>query len=194
HFGCVTAQAHWVREEGAPKRHLGTVPAGGGSALDFSVSIEAHEAPNTGPTNTLTLGGAWTAPTGLPTLSPTPVGGSDVLVLRYLWPEGVPVTSITASGGTEVIAFPAARAGVLTSGGVAAPTLFGVADCTHADVFPGTFNAAGAVTTTSASAPGLAGRYTAQPSSVTMLYRAESIIYYVANNTAGEPALYRARA
>lgn len=194
HFGCVNDQAHWVRAEDDPMLHFGTVPTGGGSALDFSVSIEAHEAPNTGPTNTLTLGGAWTAPTGLPTLSPTPVGGSDVLVLRYLWPEGVPATSITAAGGSEVIAFPTARAGVLTSGGVAAPTLFGVADCTHADVFPGTFAAGGTVTTTSASAPGLAGRYTAQPNSVTMLYRAESIIYYVANNTAGEPSLYRARA
>jgi len=194
HFGCVNDQAHWVRQEGDPARHFGAITSGGGNALDFSVSIEAYEAAGTGPTNTLTLGGTWTSPTGLPTLSPAPAGGSDVLVLRYLLPEGVPATSITASGGTEVVAFPAARADVLTSGGVATPTLFGVADCSHADVFPGTFNAAGAVTTTSATAPGLVGRYTAQPSSVTMLYRAESIIYYVGNNTAGEPSLFRARA
>ncbi len=194
HFGCVNDQAHWVRQEGDPVRHFGAVPSGGGSALDFSVSIEGYEAPNSGPTNTLTLGGTWTAPTGLPTLSPAPVGGSDVLVLRYLLAEGVPATSITAGSGSEVVAFPADRADILTSGGVATPVLFGLADCSHADVFPGAFNAAGTVTTTSAAAPGLAGRYTAQPSSVTMLYRAESIVYYVGRNTAGEPALYRARA
>lgn len=194
HFGCVNDQAHWVREEGDPVRHFGSVTSGGGGALDFSVSIEGYEAANTGPANTLTLGGTWAVPTGIPTLSPTPVGGSDVLVLRYLLPEGVPATSIAAAGSNETIAFPSVRAGILTSGGVAAPTLFGVADCTHADIFPGTFNAAGTVTTSSAAAPGLAGRYTAQPTSVTMLYRAESIVYYVGNNTAGEPSLYRARA
>ena len=193
HFGCVNDQAHWVREEGDPAVHFGSITSGGGSPLDFSVSIEGYEAASTGPSNTLTIGGSWTAPTGIPTLSPTPVGGSDVLVLRYFVPEGVPATSITASGGAEVIAFPAARAAALTSGGIATPTLFGIADCTHADVFPGSFNAAGTVTTTSASAPGLAGRYTAQPTSVTMLYRAESIIYYIGLNPVGEPALYRAR-
>lgn len=191
HFGCVNDQAHWVKGEGDPARHFGSIISGGGHALDFSVSIEGYEAPNTGPANTLTLGAAWSVPTGIPTLSPVPVGGSDLIMLRFFSPEGVPVDSITASGGGESIAFPAGGSGRLTSDGVGTPTLFGVADCTHADVFPATLAAAAVGTST---ATGLAGRYTPQPTGQTMLYRANSIIYYVGLNTVGEPALYRARA
>lgn len=190
HFGCVNDQAHWVKNEGDPVRHFASITSGGGHPLDFSVSIEGHEAPNTGPTNALTLGAAWAVPTGIPTLSPTPVGGSDLIVLRYFSPEGVPVDNITASGSGEAIAF-SAGSGRLTSDGVGTPTLFGVADCTHADVFPA--GLAGSAVTTLTST-GLAGRYTPQPTGQTMLYRANSIVYYVGLNTVGEPALYRARA
>lgn len=191
HFGCVNDQAHWVKEVGDPRAHFGTIVSGAGHALDFSVSIEGYEAPDTGPTDTLTIGGAWAVPGGIPSLSPAPVGGSDIIVLRYLTPEGAPVNSIGISGASEEIEFPAARWSSLTSGGVANPVLFGIADCSQADVFPGSAEA-GLVTTTNAI--GLAGRYTPQPTGQTMLYRAESIVYYVANNTAGEPALHRARA
>ena len=192
HFGCVNDQAHWVKEEGDPMLRLGTVPTGSGMPLDFSVSIEGYEAPNSGPTQSLTLGATWAAPTGMPTLSPAPVGGSDILVLRYFAPEGVPVNAIAPSGSNESVQFTAARWGSLTSDGVAAPTVYGVSDCTHANVFTGS-GSAGAVVTSGASS-GLVGRYTPAPTGQTMLYRADAIAYYVAINAQGNPALYRARA
>ena len=191
HFGCVNDQAHWVKEEGDPLLNVGTVVSGAGGPLDFSVSIEGYEAPNSGPTNSLTLGGTWAAPTGIPALTPAPVGGSDILVLRYFAPEGVPVGAFVASGGGERVEFAAARWGSLTSDGAAAPTVYGVSDCTHANVFNGT-GSAGAVV--AAAGSGLAARYTPAPSGQTMLYRADAIAYYVGINGQGNPALYRARA
>lgn len=195
HFGCVNDQAHWVQEEGDPLLHFGAITSGSGAALDFSVSVEGHEAPNTGPANTLTLGGAWAAPTGIPALTPAPVGGSDVLVMRYLAPEGVPVTNIAGGGSGETISFNPARGGALTSDGVATPLVFGVGDCTHADVFRASATNIAAGTITTDGATGLAGRYTPQPTGQTMLYRAESVVYYIGRASADrEPALYRARA
>ena len=192
HFGCVNDQAHWVKEEGDPVLQVGAVASGSGAPLDFSVSIEGYEAPNSGPTDSLTLGGAWTAPTGMPTLTPTPVGGSDILVLRFFSPEGVPANQITAVGGAERVNFTAARWGSLTTDGVAAPSVFGMADCTHANVFTAT-GSAGSILTTGASSD-LAARYTPAPTGQTMLYRADAIAYYVGLNGQNNPALYRARA
>ena len=192
HFGCVNDQAHWVKEEGDPALSLGSVASGSGAPLDFSMSIEGYEAPSSGPTQSLTLGGAWAAPTGAPTLTPAPVGGSDILVLRYFAPEGVPVSAIAPAGSGEIVQFTAGRWNSLTSDGVTAPTLYGVSDCTHANVFTGS-GAAGAVVTTGASS-GLAARYTPAPTGQTMLYRADAIAYYVGINGQGNPALYRARA
>ena len=192
HFGCVNDQAHWVKEEGDPVLNVGGgVISGGGAPLDFSVSIEGYEAPGSGPTSSLTLGGAWAAPTGVPTLTPTPVGGSDVLVLRYFAPEGVPVDTIAAAGSGESVGFDEARWRSLTSDGVAAPSVYGVSDCTHANVFTGS-GSAGAVL--AGAGNDLAGRYTPAPTGQTMLYRADAIAYYVGINDQGNPALYRARA
>src|SRR5690606_8480751 len=64
--------------------------------------------------------------------------------------------------------------------------------CAQADVFAaGAVNLAG-VTLTSHGAD-FSTKYTAQPSGQTLLYRAESVVYYVANNVADVPALFRAR-
>lgn len=188
HFGCVNDQAHWVKGEGDPAHHFGSVVTGGGSALDFSVSVEGYEAPGTGPgDDPLTLGEVWSPPSGITGLSPAPVGGSDIIVLRYLSPEGVPVSAL----GASTVAFDSSLAPRLTTDGVSAPSLFGIADCTRADVFPATFTSAAVDTGT---ALGLDARYSPQPSGQTMLYRANSIVFYVGLNGASEPALYRARA
>ena len=196
HFGCVNDQAHWVKGEGDPAPHFASVIASGsGHPLDFSVAIQGYEVPDTAPDDELQLGEAWAAPAGLPgsigDLGPAP--GSDVLVLRYLASEGVPVTVIApaAAGPGETLTFDEDRWNALTSDGNPAPTLYGIGDCTHADVFQGT-GAAGAVTSTVATS--LADRYTPQPSGQTMLYRAESVVYYVVNKANGVPALFRARA
>lgn len=193
HFGCVNDQAHWVKGEGDPTSHFAGVLTGSGDPRDFSVAIQGYEVPNTAPGDELTLGAAWAAPAGLPgsitALDPAP--GSDVLVLRYLASEGVPVTTIATAGSGEALSFDAARWPALTSDGNPLPILYGVGDCTHADVFQG---AGVAGTVTSVVPTGLADRYTPQPSGLTMLYRAESVVYYVANKANGVPALFRARA
>jgi type IV pilus assembly protein PilW len=193
HMGCVNDQAHVVKNLGDPVNNLG-VAAGSGSPLDFRVSIQGYEAPGTGPGDVLALGGDWSAPAGMPSsitgLVPAPAGGSDVLVLRFLDAEGVPVNQITASGGNSVVTGDADRMARLTKDGVAEPTLFGVADCGHADVFAGSVSG-NEVTATGANL----SRYTVQPTGQTMLYRAESLVYYVGRNpTTGQNGLRRARA
>ncbi|WP_369038517.1 PilW family protein [Stenotrophomonas maltophilia] len=193
HMGCVNDQAHLIKNQGDPVSHLGAT-LGDGSPLDFGVSIQGYEAPGTAPTDTLTLGGDWAVPEGLPTsisgLVPAPAGGSDVLVLRYLAPEGVPVTAIDASSGNSVLDMDSDSVARLTSGGVGDPTLFGLADCGHADVFAGGLSGA-RVTATGVDL----SRYTAQPTGQTMLYRAESMVYYIGlNPDTNEPGLRRARA
>ena len=189
HFGCVNDQAHFVKGEGDPVVNTGAA-TGSGHPLDFTVSIQGYEAPSTAPGGQLTLGDTWAGPAGLPAAisALNPRGGSDILVLRYLAAEGVPVTALTA-GTDSVVGFNAGAGTRLTEGGVGTPNLFGVADCSHANVFRGTY-AAGSV---NAPATNL-NRFTVQPTGQTMIYRAESVVYYVGTSVSGEPALMRARA
>ncbi|AWH24895.1 PilW family protein [Stenotrophomonas sp. YAU14D1_LEIMI4_1] len=189
HFGCVNDQAHFVKGEGDPTINTGAA-TGSGHPLDFSVSIQGYEAPGTGPGTSLTVGGSWPAVTGLPSSISAlkPRAGSDVLVLRYLAAEGVPVTAL-APAANSVVGFDGTIGKRLLEGGVAAPTLFGVADCSHVNVFKGTY-AEGQVTASGANLD----RYTVQPTGQTMIYRAESVVYFVGTSgTTGEPALMRAR-
>ncbi|WP_199912414.1 MULTISPECIES: PilW family protein [Stenotrophomonas] len=189
HFGCVNDQAHFVKGEGDPTINTGAA-TGSGHPLDFSVSIQGYEAPGTGPGTSLTVGGSWPAVTGLPSSISAlkPRDGSDVLVLRYLAAEGVPVTAL-APGANSVVGFDGTIGKRLLEGGVTAPTLFGVADCSHVNVFKGTY-AEGQVTASGANLD----RYTVQPTGQTMIYRAESVVYFVGTSgTTGEPALMRAR-
>ncbi len=190
HFGCVNDQAHFVKGEGDPVSHIAGVTTGSGSPLDFSVSVQGYEAAGTAPDSVLTLGGTWAGAANLPAALQglNPRGGSDLLVLRFLSPIGVPVTSI-ATGNNPAIGFDATKGARLTEDGVGTPQLFGLADCSHADVFVGSY-AAGTVTATSGSLV----RYNVQPTGETMLYRAESIVYYIGTGASGEPALMRARA
>ena len=201
HFGCVNDQAHWVKEEGDPVIHFGAV--GLLHPLNFAVSVQGYEATGTAPGNTSTIGSpspGWTP--GLPAeiagLNPLP--GSDILVLRYLSGRGTPVTSIVSGPGAETLSFSPVNEGwiALTDDGVTAPTMFGIADCSHADVFPGVGAAGGTVTVAPSAAPttDLVGRYTPHPSGQTVLYRANSVVYYVGRTPAprNEPALFRARA
>ncbi|MGV6483864.1 PilW family protein [Stenotrophomonas sp. G4] len=193
HMGCVNDQAHVVKNQGDPVSHF-TAATGDGSPLDFSVSIQGFDAPETAPGGSLTLGAAWSAPAALPDaiagLSPTPAGGSDVLVLRYLAPEGVPVTGISSDGGNAVLDMDSSSVARLTRDGVGVPTLFGIADCGHADIFAGELDGA-RVTANSLDL----SRYAAQPTGQTMLYRAESMVYYVGiNPDTQQPGLRRARA
>lgn len=188
HFGCVNDQSH-LQVNGALQTHFG---ASTEQALDFAVSIQAYEASGTKPGDSMTIGApasGWSPalPTSISALGPLP--GSDVLVLRFLSNLGAPVDAIATGSGTT-ITVPTARWGALTQDGVTSPKLFGIADCSYADVFEASAvaSASGTVQTTE-----VLDRYTAQPAGQTVLYRAESLVYYVAAGTSGEPSLYRAR-
>lgn len=185
HMGCVNDQAHFIKGLDLPKNNI-NVPTGGGSPLDFSVAIQGYEAPGTAPNDTLAVGGG-SVPTGLPAsitnLVPAPLPGSDILVLRFLAPEAVPVTAISG----QELTVDAARWARLTEGGVANPTLFGIANCETVDIFAGTTEA-GKITGTGVDF----SRYAPQPEP-TMVYRAESMVYYIGQGTNG-PGLRRARA
>lgn len=164
--------------------------SGSGHPLDFSVSVQGYEAPNTKPLGSLTIGANWAVPANLPaSISKlNPRGGSDILVLRYLAPESVPITALT-SGSTSIVGFNAAAGLRLTEGGQTAPNLFGIADCAHATVFKGVY-ASGKVTANGTNL----SNYSTRPSGQALIYRAESLVYYVGTSaTSGEPSLMRAR-
>lgn len=196
HYGCINDQAR-LQTAGALNTHFTIAD----NPLNFNVSIRGYEAVGSAPTNTINLSslpsGGWSPalPAFLSGLSPAPRAGSDIIVLRYLTSDGVPVTNLAAS---QVTVDPG-KWNVLTNDGVANPRLFGIADCTYADIFHGSSVSPGTgVVTASASLPNVTvpdftGRYTASPSGQTMLYRAESVAYYVATGTGGGPSLYRAR-
>ncbi|HEL5320754.1 type IV pilus assembly protein PilW [Stenotrophomonas maltophilia] len=190
HMGCVNDQAHLVRAQDSVKVNIAGVKSGDGSPMDFSVPIQGYEAQGTAPGNKLTLGASWGAagstPSAITNLKPKPLGGSDIIVMRYLAPEGSPVLSI-GSGTSPDITIASDAAARLSAGAVTTPSAFAVADCSKVDVFAGKF----AGSTITASKADLSA-YSAN-NAVTMVYRVESMAYYVATNTAGEPALYRAR-
>lgn len=175
HFGCVNDQARLQMETSAGAG-VGNVLAShfaAGGLLDFRFSIQGFD-----------------GPPPVVGLAPAPLAGSDSLILRFLTGDGVPVTGLDAAASTVTV--DNAKWDVMTFGGVAAPELFGVADCTFADVF-----AAESVSGSTVTAPAtvlLDQRYAASPSGgPASLYRAEALIYYIANGTGGRPSLYRAR-
>ncbi|MGJ4803878.1 PilW family protein [Luteimonas sp. SDU82] len=183
-------------------------------ALRFDMPIVGYEAVNTANGNTVTLssmpGSASLASwSGMPaslfddfpsgTAAGAPIAGSDVLVLRTFAPIGAQVTAFTP-GDPATIQFEAGQSGRLTEG-LANPGLFAIADCMQAAVFQATStpfsaspSAAGSVTV------GLGGLnessfFTTPPFTTgqAMLYRAESVVYYVGINANDNPALYRMR-
>ena len=193
HYGCVNDQSH-LQSPGALQTHFGAAtPATIG--IDFPVSIRGYDATGTVPGSTVTLASptaGWVPglPAAITALGILP--GSDVLELRYLNNEGAPVTAITnPTAGTTQITVAPGRWDALTANGVANPTMFGIADCSYVDVFPATVVSMG---TSSVTLAAPLTRYTPQPSGQTMLYRAESLVYYIAPGASGLPALWRARA
>ncbi len=174
--------------------------------LRFDVSIQGFEANGTGPGNTSPIpalrvvgaANAWTPalPTELQGLGA--LAGTDILVLRYLSAEESPITAFNAAG-TPSITYPAAGGGLATGGS----GFYAIADCRSATVFQASAvptATAMDVTPTGLNASSLAfvstqdGSLAYKPGGAS-LFRAESVAYYIAMNTAvvPEPALYRAR-
>ena len=123
------------------------------------------------------------------------IAGSDIIALRYFAPEGVPVTAIGGSGGAPTFSFDSSRWDVLRSG-VDNPGLFGVADCMNATVFEAGDGSTNGMIVMDDDAPEnetpFSKVFTAGQA---MLYRAESVVYYIGLNDAPtpRPSLYRVR-
>lgn len=191
HFGCVNDQAHVVKNTGDVGYHLG-ISSGSGDPQDFSVPVQGYEAAGTAPGARLTLGRAWSAaqsvPKSIANLKPAPLPGSDILVLRLMSPEGAVVTAISVAAGATTLTISSDGMARLKANAAGTPTVFGVADCTRADVFPATISGS----TVKVEKVDLSN-YSIN-NAMTMLYRADGMAYYIASNPNGEPALYRARA
>lgn len=168
HFGCVNDQAR-MQTPDSLRSHFTS-----GGPLDFLVSVRGYDG----------------APAGI-TLSPAPLAGSDSVVLRFLSGSGIPLTAVDVAG--ETVTVDSAKWSVLTQDGVAAPQLFGIADCAYADVFATAAPVATGPTIAVPSVVDLARYGVDADGGPAMLYRAEAIIYYVANGAGGQPSLWRAR-
>lgn len=197
HFGCVNDQSH-AQTPGELLSHFEDKD----SPLQFNVSIQGYEAADTDPGKknvALTAAGNWSP--ALPSYIADklkPLGGSDIVVLRYLSAEGVPASAVTMAPNKTVIQIDPARWPTLTGNGVPNPRLFGIADCNYADIFQATTLPNGTITVENT---GLnkndftSDRYSASPAGQAMVYRAEAVVYYVAEGSAPgtQRALFRAR-
>jgi type IV pilus assembly protein PilW len=200
HAGCVNDQSLTVVGGGGINQHFNaaTFP------LRFDVAIQGFEATGTAPGNARTLpatlaAGAATAwspnlPAELSGIGARgPIAGSDVVVLRFLTPVGTTLQSFVAAATS--VATPAAG-GASVSTQFTDRSLFGISDCTRASIFQATSVDAtsGAVSIAGSglntTALGGSENYAGGQA---VLYRAESVAYYVGVNAEGNPALYRAR-
>ena len=201
HFGCVNDQSHLQSVDTMANHFPVATPANWGVAFPSSNvaltpggSIRGYEASNTAPGQTVTLGApsaGWTPALPAVITALNPLAGSDIVEVRYLSTDGLPVIAIANPTGTStVITVPPARWSAFNEDGVAAPTMFGIADCSFADVFPAAaVNPGGGTVTVNA----FIDRYTPQPAGTAFLYRAESVVYYITAGASGRPALFRAR-
>ncbi len=181
-------------------------------ALRFDRSIEGYEAVSTASGNAVTLTSEpteadseadWNGMTAdffadiNAGTAGAPVAGSDVLVLRFFSPTGAQVRTFTP-GDPATIQFAAGHLERLTEGATN-PGLFAIADCMQAAVFQASTAPAvvGPVGTITVGSDGLnESNFQATTPFTTgqaMLYRAESVVYYVGVNGNGNPSLYRLR-
>lgn len=223
HLGCVNDQARFLPGNVTPSRpalastfltSAEQQAADYDQALEplrFNVGIQGFDAKiggsgaATGSGSTITLATtpvqAADAAAWQPALSPemfadlvNPVQNSDIVVLRYFAPTGAQMKTFTP-GDPATITFEASQAERLTEG-VTNPGLFGVTDCINAAVFEATTINAGTGTMTVAISGANESGLLGSQSFVTgqaIVYRAESVVYYVGINGGGNPALYRLR-
>ncbi|MEG3790067.1 PilW family protein [Lysobacter sp. CCNWLW3] len=206
HMGCYSDQVRFlpgvlgfrstfVAQTVPTNAQLETAP----EPLQFQAAIQGFEAANTAPGDSLTLpagGGAWAGSPALPAyvqgLTPAPMAGSDVVLLRYFTAESVPVRAATAN---TISVASAGWARLNEASGIANPGLFAVGSCQKAVAFQATaVSVAASGATITVNPTGLnRSDLSLETLKGSQLFRAESEAYYVALNAAGEPALYRAR-
>ncbi len=217
HMGCVNDQSRFLPENAAGTRSAlastfllpadqaaENYAAASSYALRFDVPMEGYEFTNTGPGTTLTLAAApalntnpaaWTPtlPTALSNALGNRIGGSDILVLRQFSPRGAQVTSFLP-GDPATITVAAGQWDNLLEGDPN-PRLFGIADCMSAGVFFGTTVASPTITVATDPSNNKSGLLGNEPfiAGQAYVYKAETLVYYVGLNGAGNPALFRLR-
>lgn len=174
--------------------------------LRFDVGIQGFNAAATSSSQTLTLAATPTLAAAVDNWEPAlpaalytdltagttgrPVVGSDIVILRFFAPTGAQVTAFTA--GTSAV-IDVDSMGRLEEG-VTNPGLFGISDCMQAGVFNASNVTANRITV---AATGMnASTFDTTPQFTVgqaMLYRAESLVYYIGLNAFGNPSLYRLR-
>ncbi len=127
-----------------------------------------------------------------------PVSNSDIIVMRYFNPVGAQMETFTP-GNPATLTF---RNGPNLLEGATNPGLFGISDCLNSAVFQATTATIPAVSKTDLgtltvsvnglNASGLLGNQSFVAGQA-IIYRAESVVYYVGRNPQGNPALYRLR-
>lgn len=189
HYGCVNDQSQ-LRTNGAVKNW---VTDSSGVASDFTTSIQGYEATNTSPNKTISMDaidGSWmpALPASIASLKPLP--GTDILVMHYLAGRSAPISNMTTANNRTTMLVARDFWDSLTFDGNPSPSFYGVANCGFVDFFKASSvnPNAGSIVTESAIT-----RYGDKPSIQTRIFRAESIVYYLAKNTDQEPSLYRAR-
>lgn len=198
HMGCVNDQSLTQSKGSESTLTAASMP------LNFGIAIQGFDAATSAPGDTLAIAANPTAGGGayspaLPAVLDADTGarriaGSDILVLRFLTPDGVPVTSITGAASAPTFHFQPGRWDVLR-GDLTNPGLFAVSDCVHSSTFQARSVDAANGTVSMGAAPNNASAtlgFTYAPGQ-TMLYRAESLVYFIGRNDAGRPALYRLR-
>lgn len=215
HMGCLNDQARALNNPSTysttfvpgSQRMAGVLDATGNPQLNFHRPVVGYEASGSGPANRITfpVTGAWTGAPALEpyisTLTPQPAAGSDIISLRYFSPNGIPADfNPTASASTSTITVDKASwdANIATSG-YTNPGLLALSDCVNAVTFQASSVAvSGTNVVITVQSSGLnASNLTADAFTAgqTMLYRADSSVWYVALNDAAQPglSLYRAR-
>lgn len=222
HMGCVNDQARFLPGNVTPSRpalastfltaadQAAANYAAAPEALRFDMGIEGYDAKIggngavTGSGSTITLATAPAKATAATAWQPqlsaglfaalkNPVQNSDVVVLRYFAPQGAQMATFSP-GDPATITVDGSQAARLTEGD-ANPALFGITDCINAAVFQASAAlAAGTITvaTSGLNKSGLLGSQSFVQGQA-IVYRAESIVYYVGINDSGNPSLYRLR-
>lgn len=201
HLGCVNDQSRMLQGAEGVSSHTAT-------DLRFDLGVQGFEAPGSAPGASMSLVGGTPVPAPSNNWSPQlpagvaalgPVAGSDVLMVRYLAPVGVGLADngfeSLAAGGIRIhpVTVPNAALEGIDDGDT---SLFGISDCVNASIFPGKVDLGdGVVTfTPGAGASGFGGSEIYQ-SGQAMLYRAHSVVFYVAPGANPDnPSLWRASA
>jgi type IV pilus assembly protein PilW len=143
------------------------VPGSTNEELNFAYSVFGTNRVSGAATGDMTLQTA---------LNPPPMGGTDILVVH------------TATNlGLEVRAAPAPTIGQVTTSnlGLVATDVIAISDCTKNTIFkPASISAAGTTATINYAFPSI-------PNVGSSIMRLDTAIYYIAENPAGRPSLYR---